>query len=297
MTKFSSNSSRIQLRKTSKQLSYRFRHKAISSHDQVEARKWKKILIILLILAISNQNLRTSFLIAAAKYFSLILEDSEVYGEENSPPRKVVTVDSYSYSTCKIFFQFKKPEFHHLIELFKFPEFVRFKNRSKMSGEEVFLRGIHELVSGDNQERMCQTLFGRENTQQSRAFTWFIDHIYTNFKHLVTDSLPWWHRNGFTKSSACAIWDKMLSNGYHPTPEELAAIKRAGYFIDCKCSPTSVVGGGPADDGANAARWDVEVNRAFYNGWKSIHGLKHQTGMHRRISLICILVYTYKSHF
>ena len=70
----------------------------------------------------------------------------------------------------------------------------------------------------------------------------------------------------------------MQSIGYQPTPQELVSLKLAGYLIDCKCSPTSVVGGGPAEDGVNAARWDVDVNRAFYNGWKSVHGLKHQTG-------------------
>ena len=44
------------------------------------------------------------------------------------------------------------------------------------------------------------------------------------------------------------------------------------HFIDCNCLPSSVVGGG-----ANAARWDDTIQRAFYNGWKPIHGLKHQT--------------------
>ena len=94
------------------------------------------------------------------------------------------------------------------------------------------------------------------------------------------DSLPWWHRNGYTKASADAIWAKMQSSGFQPAAEELLSLKLPGYFIDCKCSPTSVVGGGPAEDGANAARWDVDVNRAFYNGWKSVHGLKHQTGLY-----------------
>jgi hypothetical protein len=279
MTKITPSFSNFQRRKTSKQLSYRFRYKAMSSHDQVEARKWKKLLLIVLILSFTNKVIKNSFVIPALKYFSLILENSEDHEEEIRPLRKVVSVDSYTPSTCKLFFQFKKRDLSHLIELFKFPEVVRFDNRSTMSGEEVFLQGLHELVSGENQERMCHTLFGREHTQQSRAFTWFIDHMYNNYKHLVTESLPWWHRNGFTKSSADAIWDKMMSNGYQPTPEALAEQNmRAGYFIDCKCSPTTVVGGGPADDGANAARWDVEVNRAFYNGWKSVHGLKHQTG-------------------
>ena len=92
------------------------------------------------------------------------------------------------------------------------------------------------------------------------------------------DSLSWWHRIGFSKSSADAIRAKMEAYGYQPTEEELLTLRHIGYFIDCKCSPTSVVGGGPAEDGANAARWDVDINRAFYNSWKSVHGLKHQTG-------------------
>ena len=49
------------------------------------------------------------------------------------------------------------------------------------------------------------------------------------------------------------------------------------HFIDCNCQSTSVPGGGPAESGANAARWDEDIQRAFYNGWKSTHGLKHQT--------------------
>lgn len=49
------------------------------------------------------------------------------------------------------------------------------------------------------------------------------------------------------------------------------------HFIDCNCLETERVGGGPAEGGANAARWDPNIQRAFYNGWKSKTGLKHQT--------------------
>ena len=34
-------------------------------------------------------------------------------------------------------------------------------------------------------------------------------------------------------------------------------------------------GGRPSEADANSARWDSEVQRTFYNGWK--YGLKHQT--------------------
>ena len=37
------------------------------------------------------------------------------------------------------------------------------------------------------------------------------------------------------------------------------------------------VGGGPRQDGPDAERWQCNIQRAFYNGWKAIHGLKHQT--------------------
>ena len=65
------------------------------------------------------------------------------------------------------------------------------------------------------------------------------------------------------------------------------------HFIDCNCLPTSRCGGGPTEEGANSGilivlyflalklsylgRWNDNIQRAFYNGWKSIHGLKHQT--------------------
>ena len=120
------------------------------------------------------------------------MEDRDAYEEDEKPPRKVVTIDSFSFSTCKLFFNFQRADLHHLLELFKFPDTVHFKNKGKMSGEEVVLRGLYDFVTVENQERMCRSVFGRENSQHSRAFSWFIDHMYNNYKHLlVTDSLPW----------------------------------------------------------------------------------------------------------
>ena len=54
-----------------------------------------------------------------------------------------------------------------------------------MTGEEVFLRGLYELVSGDNQERICLNVFGREYSIQSRAYTFFITHKHAKFEHYL----------------------------------------------------------------------------------------------------------------
>ena len=45
-------------------------------------------------------------------------------------------------------------------------------------------------------------------------------------------------------------------------------------FIDNTIRESLRPGGGPTHNGD---RWDNEIQRSFYNGWKKIHGLKWQT--------------------
>ena len=59
--------------------------------------------------------------------------------------------------------------------------------------EEVLLRRLYELVSGADQHEII-AIFGKDQTIQSRAFKFFINHNYDNFMHLVTDNL---HFNAF----------------------------------------------------------------------------------------------------
>jgi hypothetical protein len=143
-----------------------------------------------------------------------------------------------------------------------------------MSGEEILLRGLYELVGGDDQFTICESVFGREQSQQSRAFSYFINHVYFNFLFLLTDNLQWWFDNGFVDESNSAIQQKLEEMGLEFDDENQCD---EAFFLDCNCLETSRVGGGPRADGPDADRWQDNVQRAFYNGWKSIHGLKHQT--------------------
>jgi hypothetical protein len=72
-----------------------------------------------------------------------------------------------------------------------------------MRGEEVFLRGLYELVTAETKHNIAANIFGRDWSAQSRAFD------YDTFKHLVNDNLQWWHRNGFFEESAEAMARKM----------------------------------------------------------------------------------------
>ena len=85
-------------------------------------------------------------------------------------------------------------------------------NRSRMSGEEDFLRGLYELVSGANKQTIALSTFGRDWSAQSRAFKRFKHHVYHHFKHLVTDNLDWWYRNGFFELSRRAIFNNIRKN-------------------------------------------------------------------------------------
>jgi hypothetical protein len=143
-----------------------------------------------------------------------------------------------------------------------------------MSGEEVLLRGLYELVSGEDQYSIAENVFGREQSTQSRAFKFFNDHIYSTFLQLLSNNLEWWFNSGLLEDSRAAIQRKLQSIGFSFEDNEL---NRVFSFIDCNCLESSRVAGGPRSDGADAERWQCNIQRAFYNGWKSIHGLKHQT--------------------
>ena len=70
-----------------------------------------------------------------------------------------------------------------------------------MSGEEVMLRALYELViSGENQFNIATNVFGRDQSQQSRAFKWFINQMFSTFEDLVIDNLDWWYQNGYLNS-------------------------------------------------------------------------------------------------
>ena len=163
-----------------------------------------------------------------------------------------------------------KHDLYELKELLRFTGDVVFDNRERMAKEEVLLRGLYELVSGETKEKIAVNVFGGDTATQSRALHYFINSMEERFNHLVTDNLEWWYANGFFERSAMAIGEKL-------DPDNEQGMNMVSHFIDCNCLETERVGGGPAEGGANAARWDPHIQRSFYNGWKSMNGLKHQT--------------------
>lgn len=246
---------------------------AITSQEKLLSKRYYRIFLISIVKWVRKKDER---IMQLAKWGYLMylktIIDPGIYIAPNG--RLDRTIESFTESQCWNFFEFRKLDLIRLVRELKFPKTCRFDNRSKMSGEEVLLRGLYELVSGEDQYSIAENVFGREQSTQSRAFKFFNDHIYSTFLQLLSNNLEWWFNSGLLEDSRAAIQRKLQSIGFSFEDNEL---NRVFSFIDCNCLESSRVAGGPRSDGADAERWQCNIQRAFYNGWKSIHGLKHQT--------------------
>jgi hypothetical protein len=261
------------IKKPSKKLAQRRRHLSLTSNDQVVARRLKLIISVLLVRLKTDealtkderQHLENLLRIIIVSYLHQVTYEDE---EHDKTPSRERTISSFSNSECNTLFRFHKEDLVNLVDWLKFPKKC-VSNGIVMPGEEILLRCLYELSSGETKHKVAINIFGRDGSAQSRAFTYFINHIIVNFENLLSDNLEWWFRNGFAKESAEAFEHKMgMTSGDNTI---------VGFLIDCNCLESTRVGGGPAEDGANSARWNAFIQRAFYNGWKSINGLKHQT--------------------
>jgi hypothetical protein len=257
----------IHFRKIARKLSIRSRHKALTSHEQVRLRKLR-MLICTLIVTIdheSDEETRNNVKDIIYLLCCVTISIAQDYSVPNSRPmHKVIRVSNFDPDFIYNNLRFRVEDLLLMIEELHLPEYVLLGNRSVMHREEVVIRGLFELSNG-TKHVTCMQIFGRHPSDQSRAFKFFINYIYEGYHKLVNNNLEWWHINGFMRGSY-----ELIQNKVNVAHDEYFAL-----FIDCNCMETCTPGGGPKDDGIS--RWDPLIQQAFYNGWKSIHGLKHQT--------------------
>jgi hypothetical protein len=122
------------------------------------------------------------------RYLVIVLEHPQFY---LAPPQRLHrTIATFGEDVCKQFFAFLKADLFRLFAALRMPpQMVRLEDGSVMPGEEMFLRSLYEFVSGEDQFNICENVFGREQSTQSRAFKYFVDHVYSHFIDLVSDNL------------------------------------------------------------------------------------------------------------
>ena len=208
---------------------------ALTSNERKRSERLKLVSMVFIIKSLNESN-------ESEKLMELIIGFSlyRLYNRLVEQPMVVVdrplkinrNIASFTESQCWNFFEFRQSDLYRLLTNLKFSEYCKLENGSVMSGEEILLRGLYELVSGEDHYTISENVFGREFTQQSRAFSYFVDHIYSTFLDIMMDNLEWWYLSGFMENSRRAIEGKLKSLGL--TFDEQNKSRVCG-FIDCNC--------------------------------------------------------------
>lgn len=194
-------------------------------------------------------------------------------------PRKNLRIHKLVENDVAVDFRFRsRDELHQLFNAFGFQEWYRYRDSKgkgghKFHGEEVLLCGLYRLhmpvIFGDAAWR---TFFGFSYSRASKCFQIFCQHMKDNWAYLLLDNINFW--KPYLKDCARSIGMKLNELGLVDLDPE-----RFGVFgfIDNTCNAACRPGGGPTRDGVNAPRNNPLIQRAFYNGWKKLHGTKWQT--------------------
>lgn len=194
-------------------------------------------------------------------------------------PRKTSVYD-YDRETFSEKFRFRSPEdLERLILALKIPNKVSVHGYTFTSHEVVMislLRLAYPLRWSDVQAYVP----GRKHWQLRRAFYWFIDFMIVNWGYLITNNREYWLEELPKSAESIRVKLSTLSNkGYrqhYPPLGEHNGFPVFG-FIDNTLFAMSRPGGGPIGEGEQAPRFPKELQRAWWTGWKKLHGLKWQT--------------------
>jgi hypothetical protein len=157
----------------------------LSTHDRNKVRslhkQYKNLLILLSFGSLSEEDIDTVLI------YSLLLNkqrENLLRASNDIPLSQPIlrrTIDSFETRQYWAFFNTTKDDLNQLYRELLFTESFIFDNESRMSGEEVFLRGLYELRTGCNQFLIAENVFGGCQSLQSFTFKSFINHIYDAF--------------------------------------------------------------------------------------------------------------------
>ena len=179
------------------------------------------------------------------------------------------SINSFHEEECWRLFRFRNNDLYRLLRNLRIPAYIALSNGSNVGGEEALLSCLRKFASVSTLQDLTY-IFGREWSTWSRVFSWFLLFICEKFGDLMFDNLAYWEPMFYKFSEAIRL--KLVQYGLHYPEGEFLVCS----FIDDHCFE-SCRPGGPNGSGAGQIRAPTLLQRAFYNGWKSMHGLKWQT--------------------
>lgn len=110
------------------------------------------------------------------------------------PVRPLLRIASFSDTSCQILFRFPgQGRLDRLKRVLRIPDIVTILDGHSthvFDGEELLLFSLHRMAHATSMNVLINMGFvGRDITQWSRAWMWFIYHIWRNFKSLVQGNI------------------------------------------------------------------------------------------------------------
>lgn len=188
-------------------------------------------------------------------------------------PRRDRTIDSYEAQDIEEQFRFRNAlQLRQVLATLRIPHRVNLGNGEWFFGEEIFLIGLRRLNYPCKLITLVRTEFGRSVSSLSRAFKYFVLHIYGTFLNKLTTLSPLFVNNFDTYAESIRV--KLEELG---VPFQQGTYNICG-FIDNTNEKTCRPGGGPvAPGGPGAERHPFQLQRGFFSVHKHCHGLKWQT--------------------
>lgn len=187
------------------------------------------------------------------------------------------TIDSFDVEDIPGAFRFKsKEQLYDLIIGFRIPAQVRSTEGCVFSGEEMLLVALYRMRRPTTLTDIAfKEIFGFKYQRVSICVRTFVNYIISAWGYLLLNNMEYWKPH--LQSCSTAIRDKLGRLGCEFPPPGTPGGFNVFSWIDNTMNATCRPGGGPRRDGVNAPRNDPLIQRAFYNGWKKLHGMKWQT--------------------
>ena len=166
---------------------------------------------------------------------------------------------------------------------------ITLKKNYKSRSEEIILISLSRLSFPLRWSDLYERFPGRKSWFLREAFYWFINFMISNWAYLLLNNLEWWKPKIAESCESIRLKLQSINHinwrQYHDPPFTVNINNqfvhqgfRVAFFIDDTMMAFSRPGGN-IDEGPAAPRVPNEIQEAWYNGWKKLHGMKWQTVM------------------
>mmetsp|Transcript_20638 Transcript_20638/g.31474 ORF Transcript_20638/g.31474 Transcript_20638/m.31474 type:complete len:329 (-) Transcript_20638:785-1771(-) len=154
--------------------------------------------------------------------------------------------------------------------------------------EELFLYFMTRMKTGNDHTQMCDDIFGGSEKRWSLAWRWILFYLDERYKNIIghqgllrfVDDFPRFYTAIQQKVQQSYVHDEDEHNNTHEETSGLAFLPFDIFgFIDCSIDRSIRPFSGPAGDYEGAGRKPEypAAQRAFYTGFKKLHGIKVET--------------------